>query len=346
MYYYKAKWTDEDGNTGTSDELTFSTDEAPTVQDVVISSVGLDTSLITYTTTNASSIKVYYGKTTAFGGVMDITTSTTESTYSTQLVGLDDGTKYYYKINAFDTEGEEYEGTVLTFETLQRPRIANVRLQQVKGTSTSTVLVTWTTNTNISSIVTYYPSSNPGATQDKVNVKLTSTHRAMISGMLSNTAYTLVVKGRDKAGNEAVSNSQTFTTATDTRAPVIANLKAEPVIQGVGEEAVAQLVVSWDTDEASTSQVMYGEGSMGTLSSRTQLAEAETYNHVVVVPNLRPSSVYHLRAVSYDESGNEVESVDTVVITPKATKSALDLVVSNLSQAFGFLGAVDGINIK
>ena len=152
----------------------------------------------------------------------------------------------------------------------------------------------------------------------------------------------MVIKGRDKAGNEAVSAAQTFTTSADTRAPSIANLKVEPVIQGVGEEATAQLVVSWDTDELGTSQVSYGEGSTGTLSSKTQQDTARTYNHLVVISNLAPSKVYHLKALSKDEAGNEAESIDRVVITPKSTKSALNLVVSNLSQAFGFLGGIAG----
>jgi len=47
--------------------------------------------------------------------------------------------------------------------------------------------------------------------------------------------------------------------------------------------------------------------------------------------------VYHLRAISQDSVGNETHSVDTVTITPKATDNALDLVIRNLTEAFGFL---------
>ncbi len=340
-YYYKVKWTDEDGNTGLSEEKTFSTDPAPTVTDPNASVIGLDYAMIDYTVAGAEKVKIYYGDSTSFGGSLEITTSTSETTYSTKLSGLADGTKYYYKINTFDTEDEEYEGSILTFETLPRPRISNVRLQQVRGASTSTVLITWTSNTPITSVVTYYPSANSGQALDDIDVKLTESHRALISGLLPSSAYTLVVKGRDRAGNEATSNPQTFTTATDTRPPTIANLKVEPVIEGVGEEAVARLVVSWDTDESSTGQVTYGEGSTGELTSSTQISDSLTFNHVVVVPNLSPSKVYHLKALSNDEAGNEAESVDTVVITPKATDSALNLVVKNLSHAFGFLKGIE-----
>jgi len=336
-YYYKAKWTDEDGNTGMSDEETFTTDPAPSSSEVSAATIGLDYATVQFTSSNATSAKIYYGETTAFGGFTEISTSTSETTYNVNLTGLKDGTKYFYKVNLFDSEGEEYEGETHSFETLPRPQVSNVRLQQVKGASTSTVLITWTSNTPITSVVTYYPSANPGQALDDIDVKLTQSHRALISGLLPSTPYTLVVKGRDKAGNEATSNPQTFTTATDTRPPVIANLKVEPVIEGVGEEAVARLVVSWDTDEPATAQVRYGEGSTGELSSSTQLSDNLTFNHVAVVPNLQPAKVYHLKAVSQDEAGNEAQSIDSVIITPKATDSALNLVVNNLSQAFSFL---------
>jgi len=337
-YYYRSKWTDEDGNTGVSDEDTFTTDAAPVVTEPAVGSISLNSAIVEYTVSGASKIKIYYGKTTAFGGTLEVTTASSETTYTTQLTGLEDGTKYYYKINAFDSEDVEYEGNVLSFETLPRPKIATVRLQQVRGSSSSTVLVTWTSNTEISSIVTYYPSANSSAAQDKVEVKLTKSHTALIPGLLPNTAYTLIVKGRDRVGNEALSDPQTFTTATDTRPPTLANLKVDPVIQGAGQEATAQLVISWDTDELATSQVAYGEGTTGTLSTKTQRDVNLTYNHLVVVPNLQPSKVYHVKALSQDDASNEAESVDRVVITPKAAESALNLVVSNLSKAFGFLG--------
>ena len=337
-YYYKAKWTDEDGNTGTSSEYSFTTDAAPVAQNVNVTSIGLDSAVINYTVTGASQVKIYYGTTNSFGGSTTLTTSTSETTYSTILSGLTDGTKYYYRINVFDEETAEYEGTILDFTTLPRPKIATVRLQQVRGSSSSTVLVTWTSNTEISSIVTYYPSANASAAQDKIEIKLVKAHTMLIEGLLPNTAYTLIVKGRDKIGNEALSNPQTFTTATDTRPPVLANLKVETVIQGAGEETTAQLVVAWDTDELSTSQVAYGEGSSGNLVNKTQHDTDLTYNHVVVVPNLQPSRVYHVKAISFDDADNESQSVDRVVITPKATQSALNLVIINLSKAFGFLG--------
>ncbi len=341
-YYYKAKWTDEDGNTGTSEEKSFSTEPAPSVKDVSAKNIGLTSGIVQFTSTGASKVKIYYGTSTSFGGAKEISTSTSETTYTAELTGLLDGTKYYYKINTFDSDGTEYEGTVLDFTTYPRPRIATVRIQEVRGTAQPTVLVSWVSNTEISSIVTYYPQGEPEKVRDEVNIALTKgEHKLLIKGLLPETNYLLIAKGRDAIGNEAVSDSQRFTTATDTRPPQILNLKVEgtnvPPVSGAGQESTAQLIVSWDTDEPASSQIEFGEGTGSTYSQKTQEDMNLTTNHLVIISDLTPSKVYHLRALAKDKAGNEGKSVDTVTIAPKSTQSALDLVVGNLSDIFGFL---------
>jgi hypothetical protein len=344
-YYYKAKWTDEDGNTGTSEEKTFSTDPPPTVKDVSASNIGISSSIVDFTVKDASKVKIYYGETTSFGGVKEVSTSTLETSYTVKLSGLKDGTKYYYKINTFDTENEEYEGTILDFATLPRPEVSSVRIQQVRNTAQPAVLVSWQSNTEVSSIVTYYPEKDSASARDQVNVALVKgKHEMIIRGLKPETEYILIVKGRDKIGNEAQSDAQRFTTATDTRPPQISEVtvegKAIPPSQTAGQTSQAQLVVSWNTDELSTSQVEFGEGTGTNYPQKTQLDSNMTYNHLVVISNLTPSKVYHLRALSQDEAGNLSQSVDTVTIAPKATDNALNLVITNLQEAFGFLKGV------
>src|SRR5690606_20702119 len=89
-YYYRAKWTDEDGNTGISEERSFTTAPPPSVQEVVARNIDLDSAIIQFTSRNASGIKIYYGPTTSFGGVQEIATSSSETTYTVQLTGLAD----------------------------------------------------------------------------------------------------------------------------------------------------------------------------------------------------------------------------------------------------------------
>lgn len=336
-YYYKAKWTDEDGNTGTSEEKSFTTAAAPTVKDVVAKNIGLSSAIIQFTSKDASKVKIYYGTTTSFGGAKEISTSTSETTYTAELTGLLDGTKYYYKINTFDSDNSEYEGTVLDFTTLPRPRISNVRIQQVANTAQSTILVTWTTNTEISSIVTYYPELSTDNARDEVNIELTKgEHQMIIRGLAPQTDYILVVKGRDKIGNEATSDTQRVTTAIDTRSPQISGLRLESAVGNTGGKFSAQIIISWNTDEPATSQIEFGEGTSGTYTQKTPEDVSLTSNHSVVINNLEPSKVYNLRVISKDKAGNTGSSGNTVTITPKSSDNAIELVFTNLMQIFGF----------
>ncbi|MCB0689608.1 MAG: hypothetical protein KDC53_23875, partial [Saprospiraceae bacterium] len=85
------------------------------------------------------------------------------------------------------------------------------------------------------------------------------------------------------------------------------------------------------------SQVEYGEGTGTAYSQRTQEDSNLTFNHTMVISELNPSSVYHLRTIAKDSAGNIGYSVDSVTITPKRTDNALDLVITNLQQIFRFL---------
>ncbi|KKT30877.1 MAG: hypothetical protein UX04_C0002G0175 [Microgenomates group bacterium GW2011_GWF2_45_18] len=344
-YYYKARWTDEDGNTGVSEEKSFTTAAAPTVYNVSTKNITLTSAIIEYTVKDTSKVKIYFGTTTSFGGLKEVSTSTSESTYTTQLTDLTDGTKYFYKINKYDTENAEYEGDVYSFETLPRPKISNVVLESVANTAETTIRVSWKTNTEVSSIITVYPENDPSNTRDEVKVTLEKGERSMIvRGLLPQTKYFLVVRGRDKLGNEAVSDSHRFTTSTDTRPPQILNLKVIggtiPPVGFAAGEVKAQLIITWDTDEPATSQVEFGQGSGAAYSQKSQYDGNITTNHTVILSGLTPSQVYHFRAISTDTAGNITNSVDTATIAPKATRSALDLVFKNLSEAFGFMKSV------
>ncbi|MCA9397477.1 fibronectin type III domain-containing protein, partial [candidate division WWE3 bacterium] len=263
-----------------------------------------------------------------------------ESTYTVPLSGLADGTTYHYQLKLSDADGNEYSFEDHEFATIARPLITNVRIQQVTGTAQPSVFISWESNTEISSIINYFPQSTPNAAINQVDVTpIAGEHQMLVSGLQAQTQYALTVRGVDRYGNEAASDLQIFTTATDTRPPAISNLQVDTSIvtpEG-SDQSTAQIAVSWDTDEPTTSQVEFGEGTGTTYARSTQEDTNLTFNHLVIISDLAPSNVYHLRALSNDSAGNTGTSADTVTITPKATSSALDLVIGNLQQIFGFL---------
>ena len=342
LYYYVAKWTDEDGNTGTSSELSFRTSEAPNVKDVSVTNISVSSALIKYTSKDASIIKIYFGKTTGFGGLKELPTSPIEAPYTTQLTGLDDGVKYYYKINSLDSDGNEYQGTTLDFTTLPRPRLFDINFSQIRGTAQPSVLVTWKSNTEVSTVVSYYVAGNEKNVKDVTNPNLVKDlNRAVLRELDPETNYAMVIKARDKVGNEVVSDIYQFTTAIDTRPPTISGMKVESVVPAKsGQSTGAQIIVSWNTDKPSTSQVEFGEGTGGNYSQKTQEETTLKQNHLVVISDLTPSKVYSIRALSRDKAGNIGKSSGNNTLTPKAVDSALDIVITILSDAFSFLSGI------
>jgi N-acetylneuraminic acid mutarotase len=336
-YYYKVLWTDEDGNSGESSEQTFTTEAAPFISSVKITDISLYSAYVNFAINHTSSVKIEYGKTVNYGSVETLSTSTSEITQSVKLEDLVEGTIYHLRITAEDAEGNTFAGDDYTFETLPVPKVVGLKVQQVVGLPTATLRLVWSSNTLLSSIVTYYPSASPEKTKDQISLVLKKNHEIILKNLSDETEYTIVVKGKDAGGNEAVSPVQKVKTATDVRPPEIQNSNIETTVAGVGDGAKAQIIASWDTDEPSSTQIEYGEGTGTTYGSSTQEDPNLTTNHSVTIPSLLPSKIYHLRIVSKDKSKNIGYSEDIVIITPNATKDALNLVINKLSKTFGFL---------
>lgn len=341
-YFYQAKWLDEDGNLGVAEEGVFSTLPPPAVSDVVIQNIGLSSAQVRFTATRAAAIRVQYGLTASFGGVKQIATAYSAGTYTVELDNLQDGTTYSYRVDAVDADNFAYPGTILEFTTVPKPRISNVQVQEVVGEPVPTIELTWQTNTPTTSIVTYYLEDNPEQVLDEVKADYTNgEHKIRIGNLDANKKYIVQVKGRDRLGNEAASDIQRVSTGLDSRPPKISNLRIEGAVVSVGaslgEAPSAQLIVSWDTDEPATSQVQFGAGTGETYSDKTQKDVNLSLNHLVVISNLQPSQVYHLQVISEDLAANQSVSVDTVTITPKATQTAVEVVLKNLRDIFSFL---------
>jgi len=335
-YFAKATWTDEDGNIGTSSEFTFKTEPAPSTQEVITKHIGLSSAQIQFTSVSAAKVTLQYGKNDSFGGTNSTDTSLSKSTYTVELTGLDDGTKYFYRLNTFDSDGNEYEGsTVLTFTTPARPRISNLRFQPVEGEPTSTQKITWDTNVPASSLIRFESKGLPA--REISSSKLVSQHEIVVRDLLDDTQYSLVAESRDAGGNLAVSDAQTLKTALDTRPPKVSDIKVETSIRGVGAEARGQIVVSWKTDEPATSQVAYDEGSRTKiLNNKSSEDSALVIDHIVIVSDLPTSRVFSVQPISKDKSSNSGSGETKSAIIERASDSVLTIMLNTLKKVFGF----------
>lgn len=334
-YYFVAKWTDEDGNTGTSQEYSFTTAPPPALKEISTLTIGLTNATIHFTSKNATKVSLFYGKNEGFGGLKTLNTSTNESTYTVSIDDLDDGSKYFYKLVSYDSEGNSYEGSVFSFTTPPRPRITNLRFQPVAGEPTSTQRVSWETNVASTSSITYGKVGTGGA--ETSNPELVTGHEVVIRDLEDDSEYFLVAQSRDKDGNLAVSDRQVFRTALDTRPPKISEITIESSIRGTGAEARGQVVVSWRTDEPSTSQVAFAEGSDATVfNNRTAEDTGLSFEHIVIVSDLPTSKVYSVQPVSRDKSGNAGTGKGQSAIIGRASDNVLTIVLNSLKKVFGF----------
>jgi hypothetical protein len=336
-YYYRALWTDADGNTGTSYEGKLATLPSPTVNNVTVSNVNLHNATINFTTSGATAVKLYYGPNGSLNNTQILNTSTSISSYSMPLTNLSDGTDYTYRLDPFDVSSYEYTNpTSFSFSTPPAPAITNVQFQPVPGALTGTEQVSWTTNVPATSQISYAQQSQAlSSGVEAIDTTMTTSHTMTIASLNYNTPYQLVATAQDALGNTTKSDLQVFHTGLDTRPPIVSGLTIQPSIRGTGASASGQIIVSWKTDKAGSSQVAYGSGSSGGYSSKTAQDTTMVTNHVVVISNLPTSQVFHLQALSVDEAGNVGVSANQTTIVGQATDSALSIIFNSLQSVFG-----------
>lgn len=335
-YFFRTKWTDEDGNTGISPEYSFTTLPAPSIKNVEVTDVGLTTATIAFTAVDATQVNIRYGKTEAFGGAEVINTSSSESKYVVQLRGLNDGTKYFYTFDTLDRDGNSYQtGIVLTFETPPRPSISNLRFQPIEGEPTSTQKITWETNIPTTSQLTYGKIGSGGSEVTSSGLK--TSHETIIRNLEDDSTYFVIAQGRDSNGNLASSDRQVFRTALDTRVPKISDISVEATTKGTGPEARGQIIVSWKTDEPATSQVAYAEGSdVKEFNNKSAIDGALTTEHIVIVSDLPTSKLFSVQPLSKDKAGNEAKGEVQSAIIGKPSDNVLTIILGTLEKIFGF----------
>lgn len=335
LYHYRAVYVDQDSNLGYSDDGVFRTNPAPRVDRVNVQDIRLNTAIVTWYTSEAAESDLLYGKTTDYTTELLNVSGGATTVHSVRIDGLDHSSTYNFAIRIKDSEGNIILSDNYSFETLMFPKLSNIRFEPVVDSSTSSFKITWDSNVPTNSIVEFQPEG--GKVQESVKSALELKHEIIIAGLIDNKFYLINTVGVDQYGNEAVSDMQRIKTNYDTRPPAILNVTSEASSTETGSAGKSQVVVSWETDEPSTSQVEYGLGSGTSYESKSQEDVNLTTSHVIVISGLRPSSAYHFRAVSKDESGNTGISEPQSVLTDQSRSSIFDVIVNSLQSSVGWL---------
>lgn len=173
--------------------------------------------------------------------------------------------------------------------------------------ASSGATISWTTNKAADSQVEYGISEAYGSvtTADKALVTL---HSQTLTGLSAGTTYHFRVRSSDASGKTGTSGDFSFTTlaVADTTPPVITSVAATAV-------STTTATISWNTNEASDSQVEYGTTASYGASSATD--PLMVIQHSRVLTGLSAGTTYHFRVRSRDGVGNAGFSGDYVFVT-------------------------------
>lgn len=335
VYYYKVQSFDADRNYSLADSYsqiyTFRTSETARIYEVRSSDITLSAAIIQWQTSVGTKTKVEYGTNTDYGLQQEAEDDGLVRSHFMRLVGLQSGTQYHYRVVATTEFGSVINSDDYTFTTVPLPKVSNVRFQPLLDRPTIAVAVTWTTNVPTDSFITY---SAVGLTKEEASGELTTDHRLELSDLAGSAEYLVSVRGRDRYGNLATADNQRWTSQVDTRVPTIDNVSVDVATMGAWGNGKAQMIVSWHTDEPSSSQIEYRAASADKSTTTTLDPEPKT-NHVVVISNLDLAQIYRIKPISRDISGNTAYGQEVTAVTPDSQNSLLDIILKTLQSILG-----------
>ncbi|MDD5040553.1 MAG: fibronectin type III domain-containing protein [Patescibacteria group bacterium] len=338
-YYYRVKSLDVDENTAYSEVGSFTTLEAPRVLELDITDIKLFDAIVTWQTNKESTAVIQYGQTTDYGLQYTDVTGSYALTHTVKLEGLVDSATYHLTIRGQDRSGNPIESDDYSFTTLTFPEVTDISYENKSEGQTE---IFWKSNVPTTSAVEYYAENIAPKTQG--NTAMVKEHSILLYGLEDATTYRFKVHGSDEFGYEAVSDEREFTTLQDTTPPEIYGIQSESNTIGSGDASKVQIVISWKTDEPTTSQAEFGVGLAGSdYSDETEENAELVMDHLVLISDLAPAKTYHFRVVSADKAGNQTKSGSHTVLTSRKRESFLQLIISNLEQTFSWIGNVGNI---
>jgi len=159
--------------------------------------------------------------------------------------------------------------------------------------------IRWTTNEAADSQVEYGLTTSYGVSTP-LDLTMVTAHVVTLSNLSANTLYHYRVRSWDAAGNLAVSNDLTFTTARDTQAPTLSNIATAAI-------TVNSAQIKWNADEPSDGRIEYGPDS--TALANSVLDTSFATSHTVNLVNLQAYTTYYFRIIARDRAGNSRTSV-------------------------------------
>ena len=276
---------------------------------------------------------VSYQKDHAYNAELsDIQTAST--THSLSLKNLLPNTTYHMSVHSFIFPQVVSKTPDFTFTTKAGPIAA-----QILDVKTDSFRVLWATDAGASSAIDYTDLATR-VTQTISNKVQSKQHDLTAPNLPPGHTYSVRAYGYSVNGNQISTNLPLqVTTRVDKTDPLITSLRIDSNLIP-GRTDIVQSIISWKTDKPSTSAVYYQEGVGAAnivLKNKIENDTGFVQDHVVLVPNLKPSTIYRIQVSSTDQSGNTLLLPVRSIVTPQQSESIVDIIFKNFSSTFNFI---------
>ena len=158
--------------------------------------------------------------------------------------------------------------------------------------------------------------------------------------MTPGNSYNVSVFGYNEKGNKvSIASAVKITTSIDTTSPVITGLTIDSALIP-GRNDRTQTIVSWRTDEPSTSTVFFKEGSSAPdekLTNKAEITNSFVIDHAIVVSSLKAGGLYSIQVASTDAAGNQTLFPIRTAVIPQQSQSVVEIIFKNFEDTFKFL---------
>ena len=300
--------------------------------------------IISWTTDREATSEVYFSPADSYTPgqyqFSQISTGPNTTDHEIKIIGLEPYTEYHFQVkskDSFSITGESRDHTFMTKASL--PDIKNLRIIKVEENSAT---LAWDTTVPAKALIEYQDLTTGG--QNSIGrPTLASTHQMRIADLTLGTRYVAFVIAENAGGDRVKSNPITFVTVKDTAPPIISNVTNESTLFPGGESRI-QTIIEWLTDEPAHCGLTYQEGIAGGVEPTTIESEESGYTseHVEVIVDFAPATVYQFWLECKDDAGNSVKSDNFVLFTPIQEKSIIDIIIENFESTFGWVKNVGG----
>ncbi len=224
---------------------------------------------------------------------------------------------WYWRVAAEDPLGSDLLSVASTTHSFVVPAPVTLGLITTRST-TSSITVSWTTNTSVTSSVQFGATTAYGS-QTETSAGIT--HTATISGLAFGTKYHLRVTADAGSGQTIRSGDIVAQTNVAT-------------ISGITVMAIGtSITVRWQTDIAVPSSVLFGTTTAygGQTMSRTST------DHEAIINGLKAGATYHLRVVSDAGNGWLVQSGDVMAQTAGTSISGISVTTTKNSATITWM---------